>query len=142
MLFAAGVSWPALGSSRGLRRLCEIFVYTATSIGLSAISWSRTACHCQSTTVAARRSTDKASLLVQIGLVGEEVANITQAYDLHYRVGHASSVGIAGFTLGESYSLQDNGGVCCCAGIMQIFEVLHLWLFAALAGQIIDNAPK
>lgn len=35
-----------------------------------------------------------------MGLYGLEVANLTAEYNLHYRIGHASSVGIAGFTLG------------------------------------------
>ena len=40
--------------------------------------------------------------LAQTGLTGKETGNITAPYDLHYRVGHAGSVGLAGFTLGTS----------------------------------------
>ena len=38
--------------------------------------------------------------MLQAGLYGQEVANATAEYGLHYRVGHASSVGLAGYTLG------------------------------------------
>lgn len=37
---------------------------------------------------------------VQMGLYGLEIANATSAFGLQYHIGHASSVGIAGFTLG------------------------------------------
>ena len=37
---------------------------------------------------------------MQAGLTSKELANITSQYDLHYRVGHAGSVGVSGFTLG------------------------------------------
>ena len=41
-------------------------------------------------------------LALQAGLLGIELANITSQYGLHYRIGHAASNGIAGFSLGEA----------------------------------------
>lgn len=38
--------------------------------------------------------------LLQAGVTSQEMSNATAEYGLHARIGHGSSVGLAGFTLG------------------------------------------
>ena len=48
---------------------------------------------------------------MQAGLQGIELDNVTSQHGLHYRIGHASSNGIAGFTLGMC-AMQPLGAGC------------------------------